>query len=92
MTTEERLLRLENAFATLVELSQVQSERIDEKDEWGRQFNAHLNVLGERMTELAGAQVQTEKALAALIERVDTVEQAVVMLTKIVSEGRNGQS
>src|SRR5215213_2947934 len=32
MTPEQRILRLENAFSTLVELARTQSERIDESD------------------------------------------------------------
>jgi hypothetical protein len=131
MTTEERLLKLENAFSTLaqlaanqdertsaltqlaarqdtrtadtersirllLELAQVQSSRIDDKDEQGRQFEAHLNVLGQRMTELskvqtelAQAHVETERALSALTTRVDHLSETV---ERYISEGRNGKS
>jgi hypothetical protein len=61
-----------------LELTKVQSSRIDDKDEQGRQFEAHLNVLGQRMTELAKVQtelaqahVETEQALSALTTRLD---------------------
>jgi hypothetical protein len=88
MTTEARVLPLENAFTTLVELARVQSERIDDANERQRQFDAHLNVLGERMTELvieqtklAAAQVKTEQALSAPTAKVDK-------LADIIGEGR----
>jgi hypothetical protein len=88
MNTEARVLRLEDAFTTLVELARVQSGRIDDTDERQRQFDAHLNVLGERMTELvveqtklAAAQVKTEQSLSTLTAKVDK-------LADIISERR----
>ena len=119
MTTEERILKLENAFSTLaqlaagqdertsslaqlaaqsnertskleqngqkleqsiqllLEIAQTQSSRIDDHDEHKRQTDAHMDVLGQRMTELVTAQVQTEKMLVALGERVDRLAETV---------------
>lgn len=98
MTTEERVLKLENAFSTLaqiaarqdarmadtersirllLELAQVQSSRIDDGDERQKQTDAHLDVLGQRMTELAAAQINTERLISSLTEHVDRLAETV---------------
>jgi archaellum component FlaC len=79
MTTEERLLRLENAFTTLVELSRNMDERIDDSNERQSTLENNLSALENNLTalsqiviELAQAQQRTDERLdrlAALFER-----------------------
>lgn len=64
MTTEERVLRLENAFATLVEMVRHHDEEIDEMKDSQRHAD-------ERIAALADAQIQTERALTRLSETVE---------------------
>lgn len=70
MSTEDRVLRLENSFNMLVELARTQSERMDEYErrsgelaEAQKQTEAHISVLAEVMSELGRAQTRTEAAL-----------------------------
>ncbi len=63
MSTEERLLRLENAFNTLVELMRNADERADGHQAW-------INTLGE-------AQAESERRIAALVDaQIRTEEKA----------------
>ena len=78
MTTEERLLRLENAFATLAELAAKSNERHDSADdrldklltlalsadERLSQQQAWINELGEAQARLAQAQAELSQAQA----------------------------
>jgi hypothetical protein len=88
MSTEERLLRLENAINLLVDLARTQSERMDEYErrseelaEAQRQTEAHLSVLAEVMADLGRAQTRTEVALtrteAALTSLTERFEQYI---------------
>jgi predicted nucleic acid-binding protein len=78
MSTEERVLQLENAFKTLVELARTQNERMDEYErrseelaEAQKQTATHISVLAEVMAELGRAQTRTEAALTNLTERFE---------------------
>jgi ABC-type transporter Mla subunit MlaD len=64
MATEERLLRLENAFATLEELSRNMNERMDDS-------NARMNEFDKRLAALVEAQGRTEENLNSLIVTVE---------------------
>ena len=76
MNTEDRVLRLENAFSTLVELARTQSERMDESDhrfdklvdEYDRRFDKIVDEHARRFAELAEAQKQTEAHISVLAE------------------------
>jgi anti-sigma-K factor RskA len=65
MSTEERVLRLENAFHTLVELARTQSERMDESD---HRFERLVDEYDRRFAEVAEAQKQTEAHISVLAE------------------------
>lgn len=72
MTTEERLLRLENAFATLVELARNIDERLDDNDSRVNTIEANLSALSDIVAEVAKNQRRTDEQLnnlAILVER-----------------------
>ncbi len=70
MTPEERILRLENAFSTLVELARTQSERMDEYERRTEDFHRRMEGIAERMEGIAESQKQTGANLSALTEIV----------------------
>lgn len=61
---ETRLTRLENAFATLVEIARISDERLDT-------LESRLSTLTEKMAVLAEAQTYTDQRLSALIDVVE---------------------
>lgn len=63
MTTEERLLRLENAFATLVELARNIDERLDDNDSRASSIEANLSALSDIVAEVAKNQRRTDEQL-----------------------------
>jgi uncharacterized coiled-coil protein SlyX len=72
MTTEERLLRLENAFTTLVELARNIDERLDDQDSRINTVETKLSALSDIVAEVAKNQKRTDEQLnnlAALVER-----------------------
>jgi ABC-type transporter Mla subunit MlaD len=72
MTTEERLLRLENAFTTLVELARNFDERLDDHDSLINTLGANISALSDIVAEVAKNQRRTDEQLnnlAALVER-----------------------
>ena len=89
MTTEERLLKLENAVVTLSELAAKSDARTSDLDRYFRmltELTVHaddrMDEFDKRLSALAEAQERTESNLNIL---VNTVE-------RYISEGRNGQS
>jgi predicted nucleic acid-binding Zn-ribbon protein len=66
MTAEERLLRLENAFATLGELSRNMDGRMDDS-------NARMDEFDKRLAALVEAKGRTEENLNSLIVTVERV-------------------
>jgi hypothetical protein len=63
MTTEERLLRLENAFTTLVELARNIDERLDDNDSRENTLEANLSALSDIVAEVAKNQRRTDEQL-----------------------------
>jgi peptidoglycan hydrolase CwlO-like protein len=66
MSTEERVARLENAFATLLEMTRNLDERDDTHTGW--------------INELGTAQAETERKIAALVDAQIRTEDAMVRL------------
>ena len=72
MSTEERVIRLENAFSTLIELARVQSERLDEPNERLTALGNNLTALSQIVVEIAQGQRRADERLdrlAALVEQ-----------------------
>jgi hypothetical protein len=72
MSTEERLLRLENAFATLVELARNIDEQLDDNDSRVNTIEANLSAITDIVAEVAKNQRRTDEQLnnlAFLVER-----------------------
>jgi uncharacterized coiled-coil protein SlyX len=72
MTTEERLVRLENAFTTLVELARNIDERLDDNDSRVNTLESNLSALSDIVAEVAKNQRRTDEQLnnlAVLVER-----------------------
>ena len=82
MSVEERLLRLENAFVTLVEIQRGLEERFDAHETW-------INELGAAQVELTKAQARTESSIAETNERLNSL---IDVFERHLSEGRNGKS
>lgn len=99
MSTEERLVRLENAFVILTRLAESMDGRLNTQLGW-------INSLGEsqvrleeaqantevKIAALADAQIRTEEALARLAEAQAHTDQRLDALIDIVRELRNGKS
>jgi uncharacterized protein YdgA (DUF945 family) len=99
MNTEERLVRLENAFVNLTRLVESLDERLNTQLSW-------INSLGEaqansdaKIAALADAQIKTEDALVKLAEAHTKLAESQAHADKrldalidIVREGRNGKS
>jgi methyl-accepting chemotaxis protein len=68
MSTEERVLQLENAFRTLVELAHTQSERMDEYERRSEELAVRMEKVAVRMEEVAEAQKQTEAHISVLAQ------------------------
>ena len=106
MSSEERILRLEKAMATLAELSADQQRRTSRLEEsfvtlveLTRSHNEGMDELRAAQTEsdrkisaLADAQLRTEEALKQLAEAQTHTDQRLDALIDIVREGRNGRS
>ena len=61
---EARLTRLEDAFATLVNIARITDERMDSME-------SRLNTLTEKMALLAESEAHTDQRLSALIDVVE---------------------
>lgn len=75
MAAEERLLRLENAFATLVELAGNIDERLHDNNSRVTTIEANLSALSDIVVEVANNQRRTDEQLnnlALLVERYIT--------------------
>jgi chromosome segregation ATPase len=97
MSTEERLVRLENAFVNLTRLAESLDERLNTQLSW-------INSLGEaqanseaKIAALADAQIKTEDALVRLAEAHTKLaesqahtDQRLDALIDVVRELRNG--
>ncbi len=83
MSTDERLLRLENSFNTLVELARSADERLETQQGWINQLGVAQTNLEEKMTALVDAQIQTERAITRLSDKVDALTDRVDALAEI---------
>lgn len=68
MSTEDRVLRLENAFSTLVELARTRSERMDEDEHRSEELAVAQKRMDARMEELTQVQKQTEAHISVLAQ------------------------
>jgi len=82
MTTEERLLRLENAFTTLVELARNIDERLDDNNSRVSTIEANLSALSDIVAEVAKNQRRTDEQLNNLAG----------LVARYIREGGNQQS
>jgi archaellum component FlaC len=96
MTTEERLLRLENAFATLVELAGNIDERLDDNNSRSDAIEANLSALSDIVAEVAKNQRRTDEQLNNLtINQKRTDEQLnnlAILVERYISGGGNQSS
>lgn len=103
MSVEDRVLRLENAFATLSELAARSQSRTDtlvqltdtlvqlavSASERADTHESWINELGEAQAKLAKAQERTEAALAETNERLNSL---INVVERFISERRNNES
>ena len=86
---EGRLTRLEDAFATLVNIARITDERLDVVE-------SGISTLTEKMAALAEAQARTDTKMAELAEAQSHSDQRLNALIDIVeryiSKGSNGKT
>ncbi len=96
MATEERLLRLENAYITLSDLAARAEERAAKVDERLDTLTELALNFDSRMDGVTETQARTEANLAALTTIVGEigikVDRLAGTVERYISEGRNGQS
>ena len=92
MSSDERILRLENAFSTLTELAARQHERITRLEESFVMLVEMTRRHGEGMEELRAAQAESEHKLAALADAQAHTDRRLDALIDIVRNERDGQS
>jgi hypothetical protein len=92
MTIDDRVVRLEQAFATLVRLAEKSDERLDQHLSWVNQLGEAQANSGVKIATLPDAQIRTEEALARLAASQAHIDQRLDALIEIVREGRNGPS
>jgi chaperonin cofactor prefoldin len=92
MSTEDRVLRLENAFTTLVELAAEQNRRMNDQQRRVERLEeslvtlieltrSHHEGLDEVKAELRAAQADTERKLGALADAQIRAEERAAGLT-----------
>jgi predicted nuclease with TOPRIM domain len=86
MSTEDRVLRLENAFSTLVELARTQSERMDEYEHRSEELAVAQKRMDARMEELAEAQKRTEVRMGELAEAQKQTEAHISVLAQVMAD------
>ena len=86
MKTEERVLRLENAFSTLVELARTQSERMDDYERRTEELAQTQKELAQAQKELTEEQKRLTGAQTELAESQNRTETNLSALTVIVAE------
>ncbi len=97
MTAEERLLRLENAFATLAELAANQNGRIARLEEsfltlveLARRSDERVDQHQEWINQLGAAQAESERKIAALADAQAHTDQRLDGLIDIVRGQHDG--
>ncbi len=100
MSTEDRMLRLENAFSTLVELAQKSDERLTRLEDIVTRL-AHLTLqskeetekrmrdFDERATALTDSHIRLADAQAQTLENIRNL---TAVVDRYFSEGRNGKA
>jgi multidrug efflux pump subunit AcrA (membrane-fusion protein) len=95
MSVEDRVLRLENAFATLVEIQRGLDERFDNHEKWINELGAAQAELTKAQAELAQAQAESAQAQAELAQAQARTEERLNTLIDVferhLSEGREGK-
>jgi chromosome segregation ATPase len=106
MSTDDRILRLENAMSTLAEmaaeqqrLSAEQQRRVSRLDEplvalieLSRSHNEGMDELRAGQVELRAAQIESEQKIAALVDAHIRTEDALARLAETVNDIlRNGR-
>lgn len=86
MSTEDRVLRLENSFNVLVELARTQSERMDEYEHRSEELAKAQIQTQARLDELAEAQKQTGARLEELAEAQKQTEAHISVLAQVMAE------
>ena len=89
MSTEQRLLGLENAFVTITRLAESMDGRMDQHQAWINQLGEAQANTDARIAALADAQIHTEErmarvetALASLAEAQARTEGALTKLAE----------
>ncbi|HEY0324278.1 MAG TPA: hypothetical protein VGC66_25250 [Pyrinomonadaceae bacterium] len=96
MSTEDRVLKLENAFATLVGLVRNMDERMDESNSRIAVIESNLGALSQIVLELAQSQKRSDERLDKVTERLDKLTERVDRLAdtveKFINESRSDKS
>jgi predicted nucleic acid-binding Zn-ribbon protein len=101
VSTEDRVLKLENAFTTLVELVRNMDERMDDSNartasgetnlaalsQIVLEVETNLVALSQIVLELAQSQKRSDERLDKFTERVDRLADTV---EKFINESRDG--
>lgn len=82
MATEERILRLENAFATLSELAARSEARIDEVVTLVRSMDERMDDHLSWINQLGEAQVNADAKIATLVDAQIKTEESLFKLTE----------
>jgi septal ring factor EnvC (AmiA/AmiB activator) len=82
MSVEDRVLRLENAFATLVEIQRGLEERFDTHETWINELGRHQAELTATQAELTVTQAELTAAQAELTAAQAELTAAQAELTK----------
>lgn len=80
MSLEERMVKTENALATLVKLAQDYEERMDMHLSWINQLGEAQANSERKIAALADAQIRTEEALTRLSEAQLRTEENIARL------------
>jgi len=86
MSAEDRVLRLENSFNTLVELARTQSERMDEYEHRSEELAVAQKQSEARIEELAVAQKRTEGRMEELAEAQKQTEAHISVLAQVMAD------
>ena len=99
MSTEDRILRLENAMSTLAEMAADQQRRTSRLEEsftvlidLVRRHDDRMDEFREGLKELRAAQAESERKIGALADAQAHTDKKLDALIDIVRDQRNGQS
>jgi outer membrane protein TolC len=86
MDVDDRLLRLENAFATLVEIQRGLEERFDTHEQWINELGGAQTELTKSQADLAQAQAELTQAQAELAQAQAELAQAQARTEAVLAE------